>query len=83
MKEGDFPTLGKPKTNLSNNLNWRQAAKKGAEAPPPPQFIKKMPHKKDDSFDEIDLDDFDEEEYDPTQYCSDDDAFPAKGGYID
>ena len=71
-------------------MNWRNAAEKGASAPPPPIFVKN--EKKTKIVEkEINLDDYDEEEYDSAfcddnypddDYC-DDDAFPAKGGYID
>ena len=70
------------KTKNANDLNWRQAAQKGTEAPPPPRFVKKMPEKKKD-LNDINLDDYDEEEYDSCGICSDDDTFPVKGGYID
>jgi len=82
FQDKDFPVFGKSSANLKTNLNWRQAAQKGTEAPPPCNFIKKMPEKKND-FSDIDLDDFDEKEYDSDLYCSDDDTFPVKGGYID
>ena len=90
--ETDFPILGKPpkNNNANNTLNWRNAAEKGASAPPPPIFVKN--EKKTKIVEkEINLDDYDEEEYDSAfcddnypddDYC-DDDAFPAKGGYID
>ena len=80
--ETEFPILGKPTNNANNTLNWRTAAEKGASAPPPPIFIKHETKPKTVEK-EINLDDYDEEEYDSAFYQSDDDMFPAKGGYID
>ena len=81
--ETDFPTLGKPKVKNANNLNWRIAAEKGAVAPPPPMFVKKMPIQSSSGDQDINLDDYDEEEYDSAFCDDDDDSFPTKGGYMD
>ena len=83
--ETDFPILGKPKVNnCSDSLNWRAAAEKGAEAPPPPRFVRKTAVSEEvECLASVNLDDYDEEEYDSAAYCSDDDTFPAKGGYMD
>jgi hypothetical protein len=81
--ETDFPILGKPKVKNANDLNWRVAAKKGAEAPPPPLFVKKMPNQLDLLDEDINLDDYDEEEYDSAFCDEDDNIFPTKGGYMD
>ena len=81
--ETDFPILGKPKVKNASDLNWRIAAEKGAVAPPPPIFVKKKSSVKLNSADQdIDLDDYDEEEYD-SAFCDEDDSFPTKGGYMD
>ena len=80
--ETDFPILGKPKVKNANILNWRIAAEKGAAAPPPPIFVKKKPTQANSVNQEINLDDYDEEEYD-SAFCDDDDNFPTKGGYMD
>ena len=84
--ETDFPTLGKPKVKNANNLNWRIAAEKGAVAPPPPMFVKKTSIQSNSVDQDINLDDYDEEEYD-SAFCDDDDDdvdnFPTKGGYMD
>jgi len=80
--ETDFPILGKPKVKSANDLNWRIAAEKGAVAPPPPIFVKKKATQSNCGDQDINLDDYDEEEYD-SAFCDDDDNFPTKGGYMD
>ena len=80
--ETDFPILGKPKAKNTSDLNWRIAAEKGVVAPPPPRFIKKKPIELNSLEEDINLDDYDEEEYD-SAFCDDDDNFPTKGGYMD
>ena len=82
--ETDFPVLGKPKVKNANDLDWRIAAEKGVIAPPPPRFMKKKSIEPNSLDGDINLDDYDEEEYDST-FCDDDDdgSFPTKGGYMD
>ena len=80
--ETDFPILGKPKVKNANVLNWRIAAEKGVAAPPPPIFVKKKLAQSNSVDQDINLDDYDEEEYD-SAFCDDDDTFPTKGGYMD
>ena len=85
--ENSFPTLGKTneKTAASQekSLDWRAAAQRGADAPPPKPRVKKSHEVTLKTLEKNIIEEDDCFTDDDCVFDDGDDVFPGKGGYLD